>query len=222
MSTVGYDNTISIAGGLDSNGNNYNSELLVAKGGLITRGYDLTVFANYSTYIGNSINYSTIASDTNRFATFAWNLVKPSPGNSYTRINLKITFDPSTIFTTLNGGYQVNSSTFILLYRIEDLSLNAPTSAVAAINVSSIWINGNGNTVGVSGISAVNNSNYSTGPRFGLAPSGVTNAGGIATYKLMIPSISSSSRNQRLYIRIGAQNNASFKITNIEANIGLN
>ena len=91
MSTVGYDNTISIAGGLDSNGNNYNSELLVAKGGLITRGYDSTVFANYSTYIGNSINYSTIASDTNsRFASFAWNLVKPSSG-SYNRINLKIT-----------------------------------------------------------------------------------------------------------------------------------
>ena len=215
MSTVGYNNNISIAGGLDSNGNNYNSELLLAKGGLITRGYyDSTVFANYSTYSGNSFDYSTIASDTNsRFATFVWNCQRPASG-SFSKINLKITFDPTTTFTPSAGGYQVNGSNFILFYRIEDslTGPNPPATASFITNVSSSWINGNTTTGTPVSSTIYHNTVAKNGSPL------VSNSAGIATYKLNLPNtIATAGRAQRLYIRIGAQNNASFKITNIQA-----
>jgi hypothetical protein len=219
MSTIGYNNSISIADNIiiDASGNNYNTEMLVSKGGLITRGYDPSAFINYSSYYGNSFNYSTIASDTNmRYATFAWNCQRPASG-TFGRLNLQITFAPGTTFTNSVGGYQVNGSNFILYYRIEDnLAGPRPPTAFSTTNVSSVWINGNTTT----GTAVTSSNYYQITPTKHGSPviTGLGLGTGIATYKLVIPNtLTTGARAQTLYVKTGAQNSASFKITNIQA-----
>jgi hypothetical protein len=234
MSTAGYNNSLSIFNGSDSNGNNYNTEMLVSKGGLITRGYDSTAFINYSTYYDNSFDYSNIASDTSiRYSTFVWKVVKPTSG-TYTKINLRLTFDTGTTFiaktTAPTIGYQIiyggNTSNINIYYRIEDALLISPTVAVPSTNVSSSWINGN-TTTGLQ----VSSSNYhNTSAKFGLYTNAVSNgtiSSGInsgkpfAIFPLRVPAgnIASNSRDQYLYIKISSQNNTSFKILNVETQL---
>ena len=232
MSNVGYNNSISIADNIiiDASGNNYNTEMLVSKGGLITRGYDPSAFINYSTYYDNSFNYSTIASDTNmRYATFAWNIVKPSGSITYTKIYLQLTFESGTTFTAKSGGgYQItyggNTYNINIYYRIQDALLpNPPTTANPGANASSSWINGNTTTTGT----VVSASNYHTPlAKYGLNTNPVisngTNSNGkpFATFVLKFPTtVASNSRSQYLYIKLSAQNNASFKILNIQTMI---
>jgi hypothetical protein len=222
MSSVGYDNSISINGGIDGNGNNYNTEMLVAEGGLITRGFDSTpplkYFINYGTYYNNTLDYSTISSDSNkRFATFAWPLLKPSGSITYAIINVAITFNSVTSFTSYDGGYQINGKNFILYYRVEDNRNSDPNTLLTPTNQSSTWIKGN-STSGTD-VGAGNYNNTGIPDKYGLSE--ITSSGTTAIFKLKYPnaSISSSTPDTTLYVRIGAQNNANFKITNIQAQL---
>ena len=216
MSTVGYNNSISINGGTDGVSNNYNTEMLVAEGGIITRGFDSTIkyFIDYSNYYNNTFNYSAIPSDsTKRFATFAWPLATPSV--SLSKIIVVITFNSGTSFTPYDGGYQINNSNFILYYRVEQN--NSTTPVTGSTSHSSTWIKGN-STSGTE-VGAGNYNNTDGTIRYGLTTA--STSGTTATFTLKYPNanIASNTPLSTLYIRIGAQNNANFKITNIQARL---
>ena len=151
-----------------------------------------------------------------RYATFAWNCQRPASG-TFGRLNLQITFAPGTTFTNSVGGYQVNGSNFILYYRIEDnLAGPRPPTAFSTTNVSSVWINGNTTT----GTAVTSSNYYQITPTKHGSPviTGLGLGTGIATYKLVIPNtLTTGARAQTLYVKTGAQNSASFKITNIQA-----
>jgi len=224
MSSVGYNNNISIYNGTDTYGNNYNTELMVANGALITRGYDTTnlYFIDYSTYYSNSYNYSLIQSDNSkRFATFAWLLQNPVGSINYTNLYVNITFDYGTVFTQYDGGYKVNGSNFILYYRVEDNRNPEPTGTVSGPgdNQSSTWINGN-STSGTQ-VSTGNFNNVNLMPKYGLVnPPTISN--NIITFQLKIPNnLASNTPQTTFYLRIGAQNNSNFKIINIEAKLAI-
>ena len=216
MSSVGYNNSISINGGADGANNNYNTEMLVAEGGIITRGFDSTnkYFIDYSNYHSNTFNYSAISSDsTKRFATFAWPLATPS--QSLSKIIVVITFDSNTSFNPYDGGYQINNSNFILYYRVEQN--NSTTPVTGSTTHSSTWIKGN-STSGAE-VGAGNYNNTDGNIRYGLITA--STSGTTATFTLKYPNanIASNTPSTTLYIRIGAQNNANFKITNIQARL---
>jgi hypothetical protein len=243
MYLSGYNNSISIAGGTDICGNNYNTSMLVSKGGLITRGYDTSAFINYSTYYGNSFNYSSIASDSNiRYATFAWRIINPSSG-SYTRILVDVTFETGTVISSAVNGFNgptftANGSNIILYYRTEDISNPVPpTINNPANNASSVWVNGNTTSTAIT-YSTVSQSNYFNGSsitteRKGLIAPGSgsgsftdTNGFPYIRFKLIVPTTSigttgAGPRTKTLYIQIGATNSANFKITNVKAQLAV-
>jgi len=211
--------------------------MLISKGGLITRDYDTSVFMNYSTYYGNSYDYSSIltadSSANIRYSTFAWKIVNPiSPSTAiYSKIFLKLTFPPDiSLNAQSGGGFKILcrgiTSNINITYRIEDASNPSPPStSTPSANVSSVWINGNSTTG-----SSVSSANYFQQlVKIGLFTGtsgiyyGFDNGNPWVKLPLRCPNnITSNSRTgQTLYISIGGQNNACFKILNIQALLGI-
>ena len=239
MYLTGYNNNISIAGGTDICGNNYDTEMLVSKGGLITRGYDPSAFIDYSSYYGNSFNYSSIASDSNiRYATFAWRIISPSTG-SYTRILVDVTFEKGNeiakAVNAFNGPtFTVNNSNIILYYRTEDISNAIPTTGTSnnpAQNASTVWVNGN-TTSTANNYTALTTTNYYNITTVSKERKGLVTGYDVYTdsfgypyirFKLFagvtIGTTGGGPRTKTLYVKIGATNSANFKIINVKSQL---
>jgi hypothetical protein len=187
-----------------------NQELMVANGNF-TSDY-ANYYKNYSTFQGNSLNYSGVAQSGYRYATFGWQI------NAFTQNSLSditLTFQiPSTQIVTLNNmqifyrtedgsnpdyfGIGTKSSTWISVY------LNNGSS----INNNGIEINGNQlnefSSANYNDISKLLYSNVDT----------ITIAGTTCSFNVPIYTIVTNTSNMRLYVRFGLPMTSAYNFGN--------
>jgi len=168
--TVAYS-TLSFSNAWDlTNSNNSGSdgtqELLMANGAFRTS--DSTYAKQYSSFnystgsaiAQNTVNYTSIASETGyRYMTFAWKVATNLSGSN-TKINISLTSNLSVVNSLLYadaGG----SNKVLVYYRIED---TAALSSFSSNNASTYWVSVNDNASGANNSGPVSGSNYYTVP----------------------------------------------------------
>jgi len=207
---IPYSNTWNITttnGGYDAT-----TELLVSNGLFCTppRGG----YINYSTYLNNTFNYSTISSTGFRFATFCWKLAPRS--NSYSTLSFTINSISPT--PTLNGAglLQINSRQIQVLYFFQDESQSSTFSSTV---FNSIWIDGNNNNNGVT-----SSTFYDTSKPYGYyggidASRGVQISSSNATINVFVPSVNPVNNTTYLYLRLVIPMDISIGFGNVTATI---
>jgi hypothetical protein len=191
--TIPYDNTWNIT--TTNSGYDATTELVVynglystpAKGGYI----------NYSSYLNNTVNYSSVAQTGYRYATFCWKL--GSKTSSYSNLSFTINSISPTPTKSGAGLLLINSKQIKVLYCFQDES-NASTYSSSVFN--SVWIDGNSNDNGVTSSSFYNTSN-TYGYYGGInSSSGVSISSSNATVNVFIPSVNPVGSSTYLYLRL--------------------
>jgi hypothetical protein len=170
-----------------------NQELLVANGHFTTSS---TYYLNYSTYINNSLDYSSLSGT--KYATFAWKL----GSGIYTSVSIIINFS-SQLYS--NGTFYYTDSSYsgpIGLYiRFED---NDNVTYFDSSNLdNTTWISLNSNTGSNYQLSS---SNFYLSNNILWSSPTVTNSNTTYTFKTNVNISVSSSQNITLYSRISIPN----------------
>jgi hypothetical protein len=188
----------------------YNYELLYTNGN-----YTNTTTIDYTGYLGNSVNYTSLGSLNNyRYATFAWKAEKLGSKPIVFTLNS----DNIGTISIDSGIAKIGSNPIILFFRVEDAtslaSLNDTTNASNAI--STPWINGN----------LLNSLNITTAFGPGNYNSTIISFNGLNNITLATKSISfnvilanalaeSTSSKTYIYCRIGIPTALSFSFSSI-------
>jgi hypothetical protein len=207
--TIIYDNTWDISttnGGYDAT-----TELIVYNGLFSTpiRGG----YIDYSNYLNNTINYSSISRNGYRFASFCWKL--SSRSNSYSNLSFTIN-NISPIPTKTGAGLlQINGRQIQVLYCFQDE--NQPS--VFSSNVfNSVWIDGNNNINGVTS-SSFFDITKKYGYYGGITSSGVIINSNTATINVFIPSVNPVGSSTYLYLRLAIPMDVSIGFGSVSASI---
>jgi hypothetical protein len=207
---IPYNNTWNITttnGGFDAT-----TELLVSNGLFCTppRGG----YINYSTYLNNTFNYSTISSTGFRFATFCWKLAPRS--NSYSSLSFTINSISPTPTTSGAGLLLINGRQIQVLYFFQDESQPSTFSSTV---FNSVWIDGNSNNNGVT-----SSTFYDTSRTYGFyggidASKGVVISSNNATINVFVPSVNPVNNSTYLYLRLAIPMDLSIGFGNVSATI---
>lgn len=105
----------------NNNGIDATQELQVFDGKYASKGTTTNGYFDYSTYYGNTLNYSSINSNnTYRYATFCWKIQEHN--QNYTRLTVEMNELNGIKANTINADVieSTNSSKIYIFYRIED------------------------------------------------------------------------------------------------------
>jgi hypothetical protein len=112
-------------------------ELQFANGAYRSKGTGTTSYLNYSTYLNNTLNYSTISGTGYRFATFCWKYNQRN--DPYTLLSFAVNGISATVLTP-NATPTVAGQPLYFYYRIEDKDSFATFQAG---NATSLWVDAN-------------------------------------------------------------------------------
>jgi len=190
--TIAYDNTWDIT--MTNGGYDATTELIVYNGLFSTpiRGG----YINYSNYLNNTVNYSSVARSGYRFASFCWKL--STRNNSYSSLSFTIHSISPTPAKSGAGLLQINSRQIQVLYCFQDES---QPSTFSTNIFNSVWIDGNNNDNGVTS-STFFDTSKPYGYYGGIASSGVIINSNNATINVFVPSVNPVGNSTYLYLRL--------------------
>ncbi len=116
---------------------NATEELQFANGAYRSKGTGTTSYLNYSSYLNNTLNYSTISGTGYRFATFCWKYNQRN--TNYTKLSFAVNGISATV-STPNATPTVAGQPLYFYYRIEDEDSFA---IFQAGNATSLWVDAN-------------------------------------------------------------------------------
>jgi hypothetical protein len=119
-------------------------ELQLANGAYISKGTTTNGYLNYSNYLNNTLNYSSISNTGYRCATFCWKYNQRN--TNYTKLAFSIN-GITEVVSTPNTTPSVSGQPLYFYYRIEDAD---NYSTFQAGNATSLWVDANSviNTLG--------------------------------------------------------------------------
>ena len=212
--TIPYNNSWDISNANNS-GYDATAELQVYNGSFITKAFNSTnAYINYSSYLHNTYNYSTIPDDKIRFASFCWQI--PESTVSYTSLFFTINSNGSQFKNYNASKIQVNNTDLLMFYAIRDTS----TSTYNDQNINTVWINANKND------SKVNSSNYfltdntygNLGGLLSITTPDTNSSSNSFTISVFVPAVKTSSSTY-LYFRIGCPMTTSLSFNNVSSSI---
>jgi len=191
---ISYNNAWNITS-TNNGGYDATSELLVSNGLFRTPGSG--GYINYSTYLNNTFNYSSISATGFRFATFCWKLAGKNPG-FYSNLSFTINSISPNPSTNASSLLTINGKQIQVLYFFQDES---QTSTFSGSVFNSVWIDGNKNTNLVNKDTFFDTNNNNKYGFYG-GNSSVTISGSTATINVFIPPIDPVKNTIYLYLRL--------------------
>jgi hypothetical protein len=191
----------------------YTRELLISNGLFVTTA---SAYENYSSYMGNTVDYSTISrvAGTYRFVSFCWKL--PANASAYTKLSFTI---DSITSATLTGAklLLINGVQIPIFYAFRDTSATTPSETTFI----SGWINANSNNNPVGSGNFYRNENK-YGNLGGLTSDAValSNGNTTATINVFIPTINPVVATVNLYLRIAVPMNVDIRFGKVSARVG--
>lgn len=205
-----YDNSWNITS-TNNNGIDATTELQIYNGFFCTKTANSTnAYIDYSSYLYNSLNYSTISTSGNRFASFCWKL-NPSL-SSYTGLSFTINSISPNPTKTSNGYILIDGVQIPIFYSFQDTATNVYSN----LKFNSVWINANSNVNNVDGATYFNDNNkYGTYTGNGSTSISGNNANIIA----FIPSVNPVLSTVYLYLRICIPMNKNISFGSVTAKL---
>ena len=203
-----YDNSWNITS-TNNNGIDATTELQIYNGLFCTKTANSTnAYIDYSSYLYNSLNYSTISTSGNRFASFCWKL--PQSSTSYTGLSFTIN-SISPIPNIINDYLSINGEKIQIFYCFQDTATNTYSQS----NFNSVWINANSNINTVA--TATYSDNANPNGYYG-AGKGASVSGSSATINAFIPAIPVPNT-VYLYLRICIPMNKNINFGSVTAKL---
>jgi hypothetical protein len=207
---IQYDNSWNISS-TNNNGIDATRELQIYNGLFCTKtANSVNAYIDYSSYLYNSLNYSTISSITgNRFASFCWKL--PESKSSYSSLSFTInSISPNP--TIIDDYLSINGQKIQILYCFQD---TAATNIYSQSNFNSVWINANSN---VNTVTTATYSNTANSYGYYSAGKGASVSGSSATIGAFIPAIGVPNT-VYLYLRICVPMSVSISFGSVTAKL---
>lgn len=210
-----YDNSWNITS-TNNNGIDATTELQIYNGFFCTKTANSTnAYIDYSSYLYNSFNYSTILSTSGnyRFASFCWKL-NPSL-SSYTGLSFTINSISPNPTKTSNGYILIDGVQIPIFYSFQDTATNVYSN----LKFNSVWINANSNVNNVDGATYFNDNNkygtYTGNGSTSISGNNANNANIIA----FIPSVNPVLSTVYLYLRICIPMNKNISFGSVTAKL---